>query len=137
MLSQDGRWRDVIPVLERSLYYTRGREEFIVEAMGWLGTAHLKVGNIQEATDLLLSIPRTYPEQIAMSLRAYGNLIKHSVTTGDTSATERYLASAEAYAEQLINSGESASYPMLGRRMGQIMTLGGDKAAAAVWQQRR
>ena len=137
LLSQDGRWNDVIPVLERSLYYTRGREEFIVEAMGWLGTAHLKVGNIQEATDLLLSIPRTYPEQIGMSLRAYGNLIRHSVTTGDKSATERYLASAEAYAEQLIDTGESASYPMLGRRMGQIMTLGGNKAAAAVWQQRR
>ena len=72
--------------------------------MGWLGTAHLKVGNIQEATDLLLSIPRAYPEQIGMSLRAYGNLIKHSVTAGDKTATERYLTSAEAYAEQLISS---------------------------------
>ena len=34
LLSQDGRWGEVIPLLERSLSYTRGREELVVEAVG-------------------------------------------------------------------------------------------------------
>lgn len=134
LLSQDGRWAEVIPLLERSLSYTRGREELIVEAVGWLGTAHLKTGNTVEATELLLSIPENYPDQIGMSLRAYGNLIKHSVDSSDTQTTQQYLTSLENYANTLVASGASDSYPRLNQRMTQLMTMGGDKAGAARWR---
>lgn len=134
LLSQDGRWAEVIPLLERSLNYTRGREELIVEAVGWLGTAHLKTGNTVEATELLLSIPENYPDQIGMSLRAYGNLIKHSVDSSDTQTTQQYLTSLENYANTLVASGASDNYPRLNQRMTQLMTMGGDKAGAARWR---
>ena len=134
LLSQDGRWAEVIPLLERSLSYTRGREELVVEAVGWLGTAHLKTGNTVEATELLLSIPENYPDQIGMSLRAYGNLIKYSVDSSDTQTTQQYLTSLENYANTLVASGASDSYPRLNQRMTQLMTMGGDKAGAARWR---
>ena len=134
LLSQDGRWAEVIPLLERSLSYTRGREELVVEAVGWLGTAHLKTGNTVEATELLLSIPENYPDQIGMSLRAYGNLIKHSVDSSDTQTTQQYLTSLENYANTLVASGASDNYPRLNQRMTQLMTMGGDKAGAARWR---
>jgi tetratricopeptide (TPR) repeat protein len=137
LLSQEGRWAEAIPLLERSLSYTRGREELAVEAIGWLGTAHLKTGDTTKATELLLSIPADYPDQIGMSLRAYGNLIKHSADSRDTEATQEYLSAAQDYAEDLIASGASTTYPRLNQRMAQLMTMGGDKAAAARWQQAR
>ena len=137
LLSQDGRWAEVIPLLERSLSYTRGREELVVEAVGWLGTAHLKTGNTAKATELLLSIPEDYPDQIGMSLRAYGNLIKHSSDSRDAQATEQYLTSLENYANTLVASGASESYPRLNQRMAQLMTMGGDKAGAARWRAAR
>ena len=134
LLSQDGRWAEVIPLLERSLSYTRGRKELVVEAVGWLGTAHLKTGNTVEATELLLSIPENYPDQIGMSLRAYGNLIKHSVDSSDAQTTQQYLTSLENYANTLVASGASDSYPRLNQRMTQLMTMGGDKAGATRWR---
>ena len=137
LLSQDGRWAEVIPLLERSLSYTRGREELVVEAVGWLGTAHLKTGNSAKATELLLSIPEDYPDQIGMSLRAYGNLIKHSVDSRDAQTTEQYLTSLENYANTLVASGASESYPRLNQRMAQLMNMGGDKAGAARWRAAR
>ncbi|MEC9122082.1 MAG: tetratricopeptide repeat protein [Pseudomonadota bacterium] len=137
LLSQDGRWAEVIPLLERSLSYTRGREELVVEAVGWLGTAHLKTGNTAKATELLLSIPEDYPDQIGMSLRAYGNLIKHSVDSRDAQKTEQYLTSLENYANNLVASGASESYPRLNQRMAQMMNMGGDKAGAARWRAAR
>ena len=137
LLSQDGRWEEVIPLLERSLSYTRGREELVVEAVGWLGTAHLKTGNTVEATELLLSIPENYPDQIGMSLRAYGNLIKHSVDSSNTQTTQQYLTSLENYANTLVASGASDNYPRLNQRMTQLMTMGGDNAGAARWRAAR
>ena len=137
LLSQDGRWAEVIPLLERSLSYTRGREELVVEAVGWLGTAHLKTGNSAKATELLLSIPEDYPDQIGMSLRAYGNLIKHSVDSRDAQTTEQYLLSLENYANTLVASGASESYPRLNQRMAQLMNMAGDKAGAARWRAAR
>jgi len=137
LLSQDGRWAEVIPLLERSLSYTRGREKLVVEAVGWLGTAHLKTGNTAKATELLLSIPTDYPDQIGMSLRAYGNLIKHSVDSRDAQTTEQYLLSLENYANTLVASGASESYPRLNQRMAQLMIMGGDQAGAARWRAAR
>ena len=134
LLSQDGRWAEAIHVLERSLSYTRGREQQIVETLGWLGTAKLRVGETEEAVALLESIPRDYPGQIGLSLRAYGNLIKYAVDLGDRSAVDRYLEELQVYADRLKDTGQADSYPLLGRRMTQLLTMGGDKVAAKRWQ---
>ena len=83
-MSKDNRWDEVIPYLERSLHYTRGDEQKIAETIGWLGTAHLRTGQYEEAKKLLLELPKEYPDQIGLTLRAYGNLIKYSRETGRT-----------------------------------------------------
>ena len=134
LLSQDGRWAEAIPVLERSLNYTRGRDQQVAETLGWLGTAKLRVGETDGAVTLLESIPRDYPGQIGLSLRAYGNLIKHAVDLGDRPAVDRYLDELEAYAAWLQATGKAEDYPMLTRRMAQLLTMGGDKVAAKRWQ---
>ena len=134
LLSQDGRWAEAIPVLERSLSYTRGREQQVVETLGWLGTAKLRVGETEGAVALLESIPRDYPGQIGLSLRAYGNLIKYAVDLGDRSAVDRYLEELQVYANRLKDTGQDDSYPLLERRMAQLLTMGGDKVAAKRWQ---
>ena len=133
LLSQDDRWDEVIPILNRSLHYTRDRKELVAETQGWLGTAYLKVGETEKAIELLESIPKDYPEQIGMSLRAYGNLIKHSVDSGNTRATQRYVQAVSTYADRLVASGASNNYPMLGQRMAQLMEMGGDKDAGTKW----
>ena len=134
LMSQDDRWGDVIALLNPSLYYTREREELIAETQGWLGTAHLKIGETETAIELLEAIPRDYPDQIGMVLRAYGNLIKYSVESENTPATQRYLKAVSNYADRLVESGASKSYPMLAQRMAQLMTMGGNSEAAARWQ---
>ena len=133
LMSQDDRWGDVIALLNPSLYYTREREELIAETQGWLGTAHLKIGETETAIELLEAIPRDYPDQIGMVLRAYGNLIKHSAESGNPTATDHYLRSASEYADYLIESGNSSTYPLLKQRMAQLMKIGGDSEAAKRW----
>ena len=68
-MSKDGKWREVIPYLEQSLYYTRGDEEKIAETIGWLGTAYFRTGEYEKATDLLLEVTRKYSDQIGLTLR--------------------------------------------------------------------
>jgi hypothetical protein len=48
--------------------------------------------------------------------------------------TEQYLTSLENYANTLVASGASESYPRLNQRVAQLMTMGGDKAGAARWR---
>lgn len=134
LLSQDGRWAEAIPILERSLRYTRGREQQTVETLGWLGTAKLRVGAVQEAVRLLESIPKEYPQQVGLSLRAYGNLIKHAVDSGDRPLVEAYLDDLQSYAQHLKDTGLADDYPMLGRRMSQLLNMGGDPVAARQWR---
>ena len=134
LLSQDGRWAEAIPILERSLRYTRGREQQTVETLGWLGTAKLRVGAVQEAVRLLESIPKEYPQQVGLSLRAYGNLIKHAVDSGDRPLVEAYLDDLQSYAQHLKDTGLADDYPMLARRMSQLLNMGGDPVAARQWR---
>jgi tetratricopeptide (TPR) repeat protein len=132
-LSKDGRWSEVIPNLEQSLYYTRGDESKIAETMGWLGTAYLRKGEYEKATDLLLQVTESYPDQIGLTLRAYGNLIKSSRQRGQAEDLERYVADAQGYARSLIRSGKDKEFPLLQQRMSQLMTMAGYTEEAREW----
>ena len=132
-LSKDGHWREVIPYLEQSLYYTRGDEEKIAETLGWLGTAYLRTGEYDKATDLLLEVTENYSDQIGLTLRAYGNLIKHSRERGKSKDLDRYVEDVQRYARALIRDGKDQDYPLLYKRMSQLMAIGGDQANAREW----
>ena len=132
-LSKDGKWREVIPYLERSLYYTRGDETKIAETVGWLGAAHLRTGEYEKATDLLLQVTKEFPDQVDQTLRAYGNLIKSSRERRQAKDLDRYVKDVQRYARSLIRKGEDEEYPLLYKRMSQLMTMAGDSAAAREW----
>jgi hypothetical protein len=66
-----------------------------------------------------------------LALRAYGNLIKHSRERGKTKDLNRYIEDVERYARSLIRDGKD--YPMLYKRMSQLMAIGGDQAKAKEW----
>jgi tetratricopeptide (TPR) repeat protein len=134
-LSKNGKWREAIPYLEQSLYYTRGDEAKIAETIGWLGTAYLRTGDSQKATDLLLEVTEDYPDQIALNLRAYGNLIKSSRERGQTKELERYVAAAQGYARSLERSGKDKDFPLLRQRMSQLMSMAGHDEEAKEWSE--
>jgi len=132
-MSSEGRWREVIPYLEQSLYYTRGDEKKIAETIGWLGTAHLKTGDYKKATDLLLEVTEKYSDQMGLTLRAYGNLIKYSSDNGKVKDLDRYIKDVQRYARSLIGKGKDKEYPLLYKRMSQLMAMGGYTAEAQEW----
>ena len=132
-MSKDGRWREAIPYLERSLHYTRGDKEKIAETINWLGTAYLRTGEVETATDLLLELPRKYPEQIGLTLRAYGNLVKYAHDNGMAEDRDRYIRDVQRYGRSLVQQGKAEEYPLLYKRMSQIMALGGHHAEAREW----
>ena len=132
-MSKEGKWREVIPYLERSLDYTRGDEEKIAETTNWLGTAHLRTGNYEKATDLLLSVPGKYPDQIDLSLKAYGNLINYSRNNRKDKDLDRYVRDVQRYGKSLVRQGKDQEYPLLYKRMSQLMAMGGYTAEAQEW----
>ena len=132
-MSKDGKWREVIPHLEQSLYYTRGDEEKIAVTIGWLGAAYFRTGEYEKATELLLEVPKKYSDQIDVTLKAYGNLIKYSRERGKTRDLDRYIKDAQRYARSLIKKGKDKEYPLLYQRMSQLMTMGGYNAEAKEW----
>ena len=134
-MSKDGRWREVIPYLEQSLYYTRGDERKIAETIGWLGTTYFKTGEYEKATDLLLAVTEEYSDQTGLTLRAYGNLIKYSREKGRVKDLDRYIEDVQRYARSLIRQGKDKEYPLLYKRMSQFMTMGGYTAEAKEWAQ--
>ncbi len=136
IMGKEGKPADAIPLLERSLYYTRGDEVMTAETTGQLGTAYLKNGEYDKATAALLQIPARYPDQIGASLRAYATLIKYARQRGETGDAERYVEDVQDYARALIRAGRDKEYPLLYRRMAQIMTMAGDEAEARKWLSR-
>ena len=136
VMSKDGKWREVIPYLEQSLYYTRGDETKIAETSGWLGTAYFKTGEYEKGTDLSLEVPEKYSDQIDLTLKAYGNLIKYSRERGKVKDLDRYVKDVQRYARSLIRRGKDKEYPLLYQRMSQLMAMGGYKAEAKEWADR-
>ena len=132
-MSKDGKWREVIPYLERSLYYTRGDERKIAATINWLGTAYLRTGDYDKAVDLLLKVTDKYSDQIDLTLMAYGNLVRYAREQGKRRDLDRYVADVQRYARSLVREEKDKEFPLLYQRMSQIMTMGGFEAEAREW----
>lgn len=132
-LSRDGRWREVIPHLEQSLYYARGDESKIAETVNWLGTAYLRIDDYENAKARLLQVPEDYPGQIDLSLKAYANLIRYARENGEQKDLSRFADDVQRYARGLIRRGKDQEYPLLYERMSQVMGMGGYAAEAREW----
>jgi tetratricopeptide (TPR) repeat protein len=133
-LSRDGKWSEVIPHLEQSLYYTRGDEKKIAETINWLGTAYLRIGAHEKATELLREVTEKYSDQIDLTLRAYGNLIRYSREQGKRKDVDRYVRDVQRYARSLVRKEKDKEFPLLYQRMSQIMSMAGLDAEAKEWE---
>lgn len=132
-MSKDGRWPEVTPYLEQSLYYTRGDASKIGETTGWLGTAYFRTGQYDKATDLLLDVTEKYSDHVGLTLMAYGNLIKYAREFDRSKDVDRYINDVQRYARALIRNGKDKEYPLLYQRMSQLMAMGGYTAEAREW----
>ena len=81
----------------------------------------------------MLEVTEKYSDQIGLTLRAYGNLIKYSRDKGKVKDLERYVKAVQRYARSLIRKEKDKDYPLLYQRMSQLMTMGGYEAEAKEW----
>lgn len=136
LLSKSGKNQEAISLLERSLSYARGDSAFKAKIKGWLGMLYLRDGNYEKGTTLLEQVTEDHSDELGLTMRAYGTLVKYSSDAGKHKDTEKYLNAAERYANNLIRSGKHKDFPMLLTRMVQISNLAGDEARADEWMER-
>lgn len=137
MLHKDGQFRREVPYLEAAINNARGDEALIAQLSGWLGLVHFKLGNPQLATEYLEGVTNDYQQQTHYVLQAYATLIRYSKQSGNTREVERYAGQAQRYGEKIVKTGKDRDYPMLYKKMSQIMQLAGDQAQAQEWKARQ
>jgi len=135
--SREQNFNEAIYYLEQALNYTRGDPEIIVKIHGLLGLNYLKINDYNKGSENLLHITNDYADNIGATLRAYGLLIKSARENGFNNDVNRYVRDVQGYAERLIKQGKDRAYPLLYRRMAQIMSLAGRTNEAKVWQAKK
>ena len=133
-LSASGDSEQAIEFLKQSLFYTRNDRTKDTQALGWIGSNYMKLQQYERGQQYLEQVVDDYPEQIGATIRAYGTLIKYSLEQKENSDFRRYLAGVKRYANSLIEQDRVNEFPLLYRRMAQIMTIAGDKNEAQRWQ---
>lgn len=133
-LSSAGELAQANKFLKRSLYYTRNDATKKTQALGWIGLNFMKLSNYQEGKDYLEQVIEQFPDQIGASIRAYGALIKYANENKEHSDFRRYVAGVKRYAKNLVEQDRVQEFPLLYRRMAQIMTIAGDNAEVQRWQ---
>jgi tetratricopeptide (TPR) repeat protein len=130
-----GRFKAAIPHFEQALYYTRDDQTLQAETLGALASAHLKAGDPSKAKQRLLQLIATHSDEIELSLRAYGTLVKSAVEEGAARDVNRHLRDLENYAQTIVHDKQLEQYPLLPQRMVQILSLAGRHAEARRWAQ--
>jgi hypothetical protein len=94
----------------------------------------MKAKNYSEGKAYLEQVTDQFPEQIGATVRAYGALIKYARENNQNNDFKRYVAAVKRYGEWLIEEERVQEFPLLYRRMAQVMTIAGDIAEAQRWQ---
>lgn len=130
-----GRFKAAIPHLEQALNYTRDDHTLQAQTLGALASAHLKAGDPIKAKQRLLELIAAHSDQIELTLKAYGTLVKRAVEEGAASDVNQHLRNLEAYAQALVRRNQAEQYPLLPQRMAQILRLAGRHQEARRWAQ--
>jgi tetratricopeptide (TPR) repeat protein len=133
--SSEGKLIEAIDSLKQSLYYTRNDDSKKTQALGWIGTNFMRLNDYEKGKEYLEQVVDGYSDQIGATMRAYGSLIKYSRDNKEYNDFRRYLADVKRYAKGLIEDERVNEFPLLYRRMAQIMTIAGENAEASRWQQ--
>ncbi|WP_100658587.1 tetratricopeptide repeat protein [Alteromonas flava] len=133
-LSAKGELQQANRYLLSALNYVRQDETKVTQALGWIGLNYMKLNNYTEGQRYLDQVIDDYPDQISASIRAYGLLIKYAQEQQRMDDFRAYLAAVKRYAKMLIATERVNEFPLLYRRMAQIMTMAGDTVEAQRWQ---
>lgn len=133
-LSSQGSFKAAIKHLNRSLYYTRNDADKEIQVFGLLGLNYMKSNNYSKGRESFEQIIDHYSDNIPATIRAYGVIIKYARDNKRTQDIRYFLNAVQGYANKLIDSGRVEEFPLLYRRMAQIMTLAGEHAEAKRWQ---
>ena len=134
-LSSENKLREANEYLKQSLYYTRNDQTKDTQALGWIGLNYMKLNDYDQGQAYLEQLVDDYADQIGATIRAYGVLIKYAKERNQHNDFQSYFAGVKRYAKGLVAQDRAAEFPLLYRRMAQIMTMAGDKAEADRWQQ--
>jgi hypothetical protein len=94
----------------------------------------MKTNNYSDGKAYLEQVTDQFPEQISATIRAYGALIKYARENKQKNDFQRYVAAVQRYAVRIIEDERVHEFPLLYRRMAQVMTIAGDIAEAQRWQ---
>ncbi len=133
-LISKGEWSKANRYLEQSLHYVRGNETKTIQAYGMIGLNYMKSNQFEKGKEYLENIVNDFPDQISANIRAYGALIKYAKQTGNNKDFYRYINDVKRYANLLIKNERVDEFPLLYRRMAQIMTIAGESSEAQRWQ---
>jgi tetratricopeptide (TPR) repeat protein len=133
-LSSQGYYEAANKHLKRSLYYTRSDAGKEIQIFGMLGLNYMKSNNYPKGVESFERIIEDYSDNIPATIRAYGVIIKYARDNKQTQDIRYFLNAVQGYANGLIDSGNADEFPLLYRRMAQIMTLAGEHAEAKRWQ---
>lgn len=123
-----------IQYLKRSLHYTRQDNSKRTQALGLIGLNYMKAKNYQEGKLYFEQIVDDHADQIGATIRAYGSLVKFAKDNRQTKDLNRYVNGVQRYARLLINQERVDEFPLLYRRMAQIMTIAGNSTEAEKWE---
>ncbi len=135
--SREGSYREAIYHLQQSLYFSRGDETKESLARVLLGLTHFKASDYDQGTEYLIGVINDYPDQVGACLRAYGTLVKYARDNNRSRDLNRYIGDAQRYANRVIQRGLDKDFPLIYRRMAQIMTMAGNTNEARNWQRRQ
>jgi len=132
--SKKGQNKQAIQYLKRSLHYTRNDQTKETQALGLIGLNYMRANQYDDGKLYFEKIVDNYADQIGATIRAYGSLIKFAKDNNQSKDLNQHINGVQRYAKRLINDGRAEEFPLLYRRMAQIMTIAENKAEAERWQ---
>lgn len=126
--------KKAIQYLKKSLNYLRDDHSNEVLTLGKLGLNYIKDGQYNKGKEYLENIIENYPNFIGANFRSFGILIKIAKQRNLTQEVNSYVSRVEEYANSIINNNKVNDFPLLYKRMAQLMTMANNDLAAKQWQ---
>lgn len=133
-LSRRGSYQAAIEQLKRSFYYTRNDASKEIQALGLMGLNYMMSDDYENGVASFERIIDQHSDNISATIRAYGAIIKLARDNNQTQDFNYFLNGVQRYAKNLVNSGKGEEFPLLYRRMAQIMTMANNPSQAKRWQ---
>lgn len=132
-LTNTGEYQQAIRNLKKSLNYLRDDRSKEAQTIGKIGLNYVKNKQYNQGKKYFEKIIKDYPRLIGANFRSFGILIKLAKQQNLTMEVNRYVSSAEQYANSIIKDNRMNEFPLLYKRMAQLMTMANNDLGAQKW----